>query len=75
VIDMPESRTGSEIVFESFDLRRGSFRQSFDPPIRKIFHIADNLVASGGTLRKEAIADALNISGNQEAARDSRRMS
>src|SRR5262245_20867063 len=57
-------RTGSQIVFERFDIVGWAFRQRFHGAVRTISHVANDLVTSGSALGEEAIADALHISAD-----------
>lgn len=70
VLDDGEAGACREVQLESFDALSVSFGQRFDAPIRQIAHVAQNLMAGGGTLRKEAIADALHFPANQKFPRD-----
>jgi len=64
VIDFSKARPGREIVLERLDLRHWSFSQSFDAAISQVLHVSDYLVARGGTLREETIADSLHVAAN-----------
>lgn len=68
--DMAEAWAGGEIMFEGFDLLRRTLCQCFHATIRKVLHISHNLMTCGRPLGKEAVADALHVTTNQETARD-----
>jgi hypothetical protein len=70
VFDDGEGRAGREVVFESFDARGRAFGEGFDAPVRQIAHVARDLVACGGALGEEPIADALHLTVDQKFARD-----
>jgi hypothetical protein len=48
-------------MFESFDAVRRSFCKRFDRSIIAVANVANNLMTCCGALRKESIADTLNI--------------
>src|SRR2546423_726347 len=70
VLDRSVGRAGCQIVLECFDALRYAFGQRLDTPVRQITHVALNLMARGGALREEAIADALHFPANQKFSRD-----
>jgi hypothetical protein len=70
LLDNGKGRAREEIVLEGFDALDCSFGQSFDPSIRQITHVSQNLMAGSGTLREETITDALHLSANQKFSRD-----
>lgn len=58
-------RSGSEILFESFDAARRSFHERFDRTIRTVAHVTNNLMSRRGALREETIAHSLNLASYQ----------
>ena len=61
MIDYSPLRSSREIVFESFNAARRSFRKRFNASVRTIAHVADNLMSRCRALSKETIPDALNL--------------
>src|SRR6478672_5251902 len=59
-------------MFESFDVVRWSFCKSFDRSIIAVANVANNLMTCCRALRKESIADTLNITSYQKLSRYAR---
>jgi hypothetical protein len=59
-------------MFESFDVVRRSFCERFDRSIITVANVANNLMTCCGALRKESIANALNITSYQKLSRYTR---
>ena len=70
VIDVTESWTSREVVFERFHLMGRAFHQRFHAAIVKVLHVSHDLMTRGGALRKESIADALHVPADKKAACD-----
>ena len=64
MIDPAKTRTGGEIVFESFDLGGRTLGECFHPAVGKIPDVSDNLVPGRRALRKKTIADTLHFAAN-----------
>ena len=65
-----EARPGGQFVFERFDLWRGTFSQDLDAAVIKVLHITDDLMPSGGALRKETITHALHLAADEKLTRN-----
>lgn len=74
MVDSTEARAGCQIVFESFDFGDGTFCERFNAAVRKVLHVADDLMSRRRALREEAIADALHVTADQEATRNATRI-
>ena len=72
MIDVPKSWTGRQIMLEGFDFSWRAFGKRFHPTVGQVLHVADDLMTSRGTLRKETITNSLHIATDEEPARDPR---
>jgi len=61
---------GRKIMLEGFDACCVSFSQSFDVSVLQVTHIAVDLMARGGALREETIADALHFPADCKLTRN-----
>jgi hypothetical protein len=59
-------------MFESFDVLRWSFSKSFDSSVGAVAYVTHNLMPCCGALRKESVANTLNIASYQELSRYTR---
>jgi hypothetical protein len=69
VLNCRKARAGSQLVFESFHIRRRTLGEGFDPPIIKVLHIADHLMTRRRSLGEEAKPYALYVASDEELAR------
>ena len=74
MIDRREARPRCQIILESLHALGRTFRECFDSAVVQVFHIANYLVARGGTLCEKPKAHTLHITANDKPARYSRHL-
>jgi hypothetical protein len=70
VFNVTEAWPGCKVVLKGFDLLRRTFDEALDTAVGKILHVSHYLMTRGGALGKKAVAYALDVATDNEAARD-----
>ena len=68
MLNETEAWPGGEVVLEQFDVLWGTLGKRLHAAVIEVLDIADALMARGRALRKEAIADALDVAADEKSA-------
>jgi hypothetical protein len=69
LIDYGPLRARRQIVFESFNTIRGSFRKRFHTAIGAVAHVTNNLMPRRRALGKETVANSLHVTAYEKLSR------